>query len=126
MEVNNCYKLLFSVLVLLQETEAINNYSNINICLHSKEIDRFAKKFIDEGWYCNRIEDEVEEGNIGRAFFHAILILPVIIPKHNYYSLDEKKTIMENAKKMKDVFHSEIMSYIEQKRLVFKEKILIR
>lgn len=125
-EITNCYNLLFSVLVLLQDNEALNIYSNINMDLCSREIDKFSKKFIDEGWYSNRFEDDMEEEKMGRAFIDAILILPVIIPKHNKYSYDEKKEIMEKARKLKSSFHSEILSYIEQKRVVFREKILVR
>ena len=125
-KITNCYNLLFSVLVLLQDNEALKMYSNMNMDICSKEIDKFSKKFIDEGWYSNRFEDDMEEERMGRAFIDAILILPVIIPKHNKYSYDEKKEIMEEASKLKSEFQSEILSYIEQKRMEFKEKILIR
>ena len=124
-EITNCYNLLFSVLVLLQDNEALNIYSNMDIDLCSTEIDKFSIKFVDEGWYSNRFEDDMGEENMGRAFLDAILILPVIIPKHNKYSYDEKKEIMEKARKLKSSFRSDILSYIEQKRMVFKEKILI-
>ena len=49
-EITNCYYLLFSVLVLLQDNEALMMYSNMNMELCSIEIDKFSKEFINEGW----------------------------------------------------------------------------